>query len=434
MSTSLRYRDLITDRMVDTPERVKLYVTLLNGATPTVGYGGARYLHLCRGHYVYQHHVLHSSGVMPELYRQDLTITNKAHIRFERTDLELSNLPNMERAIDWAAGLMAEVQEGLPHPTMLVVHRGLMDSIARYDLALISYGGLYKRFSKEAGRTKRPQRFLVLEWIRLDVLNRAPAFIALFDNENFFQRFKGYSDTVRRMYQLATDREPLDLPPLLKAREREKANELEDHKYKLQRLEDAAAQQRRVVEEITNPWLNLDSDTLRAKPVSLPRTAGVVRPARVILPVGRWRNKGRDITAVEAEHDDSVTYERAEIAKPWKSRKRLASPEAGPSYERAIPELRPVIGPVPLREPGEREHRNHARLTKAAKRTRFIGGVLHAVVANPDYGSCSGREAGQSRQMTQDEVEESTSSTLMEPFNYDESGDMLNFDDESDLD
>merc|ERR1712219_32390 len=62
--TSLRYRDLITDRMVDTPERVKLYATLLNGATPTVGYGSARYLHLCRGHYVYQHHVLYESGIM----------------------------------------------------------------------------------------------------------------------------------------------------------------------------------------------------------------------------------------------------------------------------------------------------------------------------------------------------------------------------------
>ena len=43
---SLRYRDAITNRMVDTPERVKLYATLLNGATPTVGHGGARYLHL----------------------------------------------------------------------------------------------------------------------------------------------------------------------------------------------------------------------------------------------------------------------------------------------------------------------------------------------------------------------------------------------------
>ena len=220
----------------------------------------------------------------------------------------------------------------------------------------------------------------------------------------------------------------------VKAREQEKENELEAHKYKLKRLEDAVVQQKKVVEELTNPWMNLDSDTLRAKPVSLPRTAGVVRPARVILPVGRWRNKGRDITAVEAEHDDSVTYERAEIAKPWKSRKRHASPEAGPSYERATPELRPVIGPVPLREPGEREHRNHARLTKAAKRTHFIRGVLHAVVANPDHGSCSGQQSAQGRQMTQDEVEESTSGNALELLNYDESGDMLNFDEESDMD
>ena len=88
-----------------------------------------------------------------------------------------------------------------------------------------------------------------------------------------------------------------------------------------------------------------------------------------------------------------------------------------------------MIGLVPLREPGEREHRNHARLTKAAKRAHFIGGVLHAVVANPDHGSCSGQQPAQGRPMTQDEVEELPSGNSLELLNYDESDNLLNYDD-----
>ena len=75
-------------------------------------------------------------------------------------------------------------------------------------------------------------------------------------------------------------------------------------------------EQQKVVEELTTPWRNLDSDVLRTKPVSLPRTAGIVHPDRVILPVGRWRNRGRDITAVEAEHDDEITAQQVEVTQP----------------------------------------------------------------------------------------------------------------------
>ena len=57
-----------------------------------------------------------------------------------------------------------------------------------------------------------------------------------------------------------------------------------------------------MIEELTTPWKNLDSDVQRTKPVLLPRSAGIVHPERVILPVGRWRNRGRDITAVVADH------------------------------------------------------------------------------------------------------------------------------------
>ena len=117
---------------------------------------------------------------------------------------------------------------------------------------------------------------------------------------------------------------------------------------------------------------------------------------------------------MEAEHDDDITYERARIARPWESRKRRASTEAGYPYEQEEPELTPVIGPVLLREPGEREHKSHARLTKAAKRAHFKDGVLHAVVANQDVGSSSRSQPAQPRRMTQDEVEEAPSNVDME--------------------
>ena len=406
--------------MVDTPERVKLYATLLNGATPTVGYGGARYLHLCRGHYTFQHHALFESGIMSSLYRQDLTVSNKTHIRFARTDLELTNMPAMDRAIDWAAGILPEVQKVLPYPTAIIVHHGLVNTVADYRGRSLSKTGLTNTFAREAERLDRSVRFLLFEWIRQDVVNRAPAFIKLFDSNTFLKQFGGYAETVLQMYQLATDRPPIELPFLLEARQQRKENELAEHQRKLHKLGEAYTQQLRVVEELTNPYMNMDGDTLRAKPVSLPRSAGVVHPDRVILPVGNWQNKGKDITATEAVHDDDITYERARIARPWESRKRHASTEADYLYEQEEPELTPVIGPVLLREPGEREHKSHARLTKAAKRTLFKDGVIHVAVANQDVGSCSksqpvqSSQAAQPRRMTQDEVEEAPSNVDME--------------------
>ena len=317
LSTSLRYRSLMTDRMVDCPERVKMYVTLLNGAVPTICFGGARYLHLVRGHYVYQHHVLHLSQLMPHLYQQDITAGNKTHIRFSRSDLELTNLPGMDRAIDWAAGIMAEVQESLEYPTALVVHRGLKDSVADYRVEAASKNSMFTKFWSEALRTGRPMRFLLSEWICTDLARQAPLFIGLFEgSKTFFLRFKGYADTICQMYVLATNRPPLNLPDRLADRAQTLEDQVEEQKDKLWRLQAAMVQQQKVVEELTNPWKSLDSDVLQTKPVSLPRTAGVVHPDRVILPVGRWRNRGRDITAVEAEHDDEITAQQVEVTQP----------------------------------------------------------------------------------------------------------------------
>merc|ERR1711951_67042 len=350
-------------------------------------------------------HALFESGIFPSLYRQDLTVANKTHLRFARTDLELTNMPAMDRAIDWAAGILPEVQKVLPYPTAIIVHHGLVNTVADYR-GTLSKNALTNTFAREAERLDRSVRFLLFEWIRQDVVNCAPAFL---------KQFGGYAETVLRMYQLATDRPPIELPFLLEARQQRKENELAEQQRKLYKLGEAYTQQLRVVEELTNPYINMDGDTLRAKPVSLPRSAGVVHPDRVILPVGKWQNKGKDITAVEAEHDDDITYERARIARPWESRKRHASTEAGYPYEQEEPELTPVIGPVALREPGEREHKSHARLTKAAKRPHFKEGVLHVVVANQDVGSCSrpqsvqSSQAAQPRRMTQDEVEEAPS-------------------------
>ena len=172
---------------------------------------------------------------------------------------------------------------------------------------------------------------------------------------------------------------------------------------KLRRLQAAMVQQEKVIEELTTPWKNLDSDVLRTKPVSLPRTAGVVHPERVILPVGRWRNKGRDLSAVVAKHRDVITPQQIEVARPWLSRKRCACLEAEPSSEASTSELRPVLGPVWLREADEKEHCNNAHTTRAAKRVHYQDGIPHVKVVNRAHGGAS----GSARRPTQDKIEES---------------------------
>ena len=207
------------------------------------------------------------------------------------------------------------------------------------------------------------------------------------------------------MYVLTTDRAPIELPDLLAERAQALEDQLEAHTKKLHKLEAALVQQKRVVEEFTSPWLNLDSDVLNTKPVSLPRKAGVVHPDKVVLPVGNWRNRGKDMSAVIAEHADVVTPQQIQRVRPWESRKRHARSGAGPSRDASTPELRPVLGPVRLREEDEREHQSHAGLAHAAKRVRYKDGIPHVDVANPAHGSGTPRRPTP-RRPTQDEIEE----------------------------
>ena len=317
--------------------------------------------------------------------------------------------PAMDEAIDWAAGVMAEVQDALEHPTSLVVHRGLQNQVANYQERTASRKSIYLKFQAEATRLDRPMRFLLLEWVRLDPVRRAPLFIGLYKgSKSFFRRFRGYSDTVAQMYVLTTDRRPIELPDLLAERAQSLEDQLEAHTKKLHKLEAAVVQQKKVVEEFTSPWLNLDSDVLNTKPVSLPRKAGVVHPDKVVLPVGSWRNRGMDMSATVARHADVVTPQQIRKVKPWESRKRRACSGAGPSRNASTPELRPVLGPVRLREEDEREHQSHAGLAHAAKRVRYKDGIPHVDVANPAHGS------GTARRPTQDEIEEEGVSGIFE--------------------
>ena len=219
------------------------------------------------------------------------------------------------------------------------------------------------------------------------------------------------------MYVLTTDRRPIELPDLLAERAQSLEGQVVAETNKLQKLEDAVVQQRKVVEELTSPWLNLDSDVLRTRPVSLPRTAGVVHPDKVVLPVGNWRNKGKDISAVIAGHAEVVTPQQIQKVRPWESRKRRARSGAGPSRDASTPELRPVLGPVRLREDDEREHQSHAGLAHAAKRVRYKDGIPHVEVANPAHGS------GTAHRPMQDEVEEEGVNGIFEDdcmLNFDE--------------
>ena len=106
------------------------------------------------------------------------------------------------------------------------------------------------------------------------------------------------------------------------------------------------------------------------------------------------------MSAVIAGHAEVVTPQQIQKVRPWESRKRRACSGAGPSRDASTPELRPVLGPVRLREEDEREHQSHAGLAHAAKRVLYKDGIPHVDVANPAHGSCTVRRP------TQDEVEE----------------------------
>ena len=193
--------------------------------------------------------------------------------------MELTTLPGMDKAIGWAAGVLADVQGALEHPTALVVHRGLQAQVAEYDKETASKKSFFFKFRDEAARLGRPMRFLLLEWVRLNPASRAPLFIKLFEgSKNFFTRFKGYADTICQMYVLATDCRPIELPDRLAERAQAMEDKMNEEKDKLDRLRAALVQQEKVVDELTTPWRNLDSNVLRTKPVSLPQAAGVVHP------------------------------------------------------------------------------------------------------------------------------------------------------------
>ena len=66
---------------------------------------------------------------------------------------------------------------------------------------------------------------------------------------------------------------------------------------KLEKLQAAVAHQQLVVNELCSLWHGLDSDVKRLNPVSLPKDAGVVHPPRIIPGTGRWRNRGKDLSA-----------------------------------------------------------------------------------------------------------------------------------------
>ena len=92
---------------------------------------------------------------MPEMYPQDLTAKNRTNIRFSRRDLDLTNLPGLDKAVDWAASVLAEVQEELEYPTAMVVHQGLRDTVANYKVEKASRTSMFTVFKSEAARLGR---------------------------------------------------------------------------------------------------------------------------------------------------------------------------------------------------------------------------------------------------------------------------------------
>ena len=245
----------------------------------------------------------------------------------------------------------------------------------------------------------RSMRFLVLEWIRADPISRAPLFIEFFRSEYHCERFRGYADTVARMYVLSTGCIPLVIPPALEERARILNEQAEIEIAKLEKLQEAMAHQEMVVNELCSPWHSLDSDVMRLKPLSLPKRAAVVHPPRIIPRAGRWKNKGKDLSAIVADHRDVLTSDLVAASKPWSSRKRSADQGQGASREDPYfaSGLLPTLRPIRMREQDEREHVGHARSRKRAKSVVWENGVPVVEVLQPNTSGPA---------PTQDEFEE----------------------------
>ena len=370
---SLRYRDT-RSKLSGCPDRIRELSFLLHGRTPTLCFGGPRWLHLAREHFILQHHLLVLAGHSPELFSSELSAANRCYIRFGRPDMY---------TVYWEG----PVSEGQSlYPVQLLLHPDFVSTAARPDL---DHFAPFHAFKLEADRLRRPVRFLITEWLRLDPSERCPRFIRWFDSQvGFYDRFKGLYEYVVQMFALATNQDP----PVSLATE-EKRNRVHQARIEAEQAKLVKAQQ--IVENCTallrklqDPHASVDRDIMSIPTVSLPGKAGAIAPAKVVHNRGTI---GKDLSEVVADHSDPVTTDHVARTKPWSSYKRstYSDRKAAASEPYSVPRLLPSFRSVRFEESDERQRPSEGCIGPIRRRDRG------ARVTVMNYAP-----------MTQDEVEE----------------------------
>ena len=372
---SLRYRDE-RSKLTGCPDRIRELGFLLHGRTPTLCYGGPRWLHLAREHFVLQHHLLVLAGHSPEMFPSELSAENRCYIRFGRADMY---------AVRWEGPAPAESQ----YPVQLLLHHDLVGTTAEPDLDHFSP---FHAFKLEADRLRRPVRFLVTEWLRLSPLDRCPRFIEWFDTETgFYDRFKGMYDYAVQVYALATNQEPPVSSATEEKRVRVHQARIAAEQAKLAKAEAIVQNCTALLQKLQDPLAAVDRDIMAIPTVSLPGKAGTSAPFKVVKNKGTI---GKDLSEVVAGHADPVTTDHVARTKPWSSYKRSSHGDQAPAAAEPypIPRLLPSFRPVRFEERDERPHTSAGSVGPIRRRDR--GGRM--TISCPSGA----------RPMTQDEVEE----------------------------
>ena len=373
---SLRYRDE-RSKLSGCPDRIRELGFLLHGRTPTLCFGGPRWLHLAREHFIFQHHLLVLAGHSPEMFASELSAANRCYIRFGRADMY---------TMYWE-GPVPEGQS--QYPVQLLLHQDLASTAADPDL---EHFAPFHAFKLEADRLRRPVRFLITEWLRLDPCERCPLFIGWFDSEaGFYDRFKGLYEYVVQLFALATNQDPPASRATEEKRSRVHQARIEAEQAKLAKAEQIVQNCTALLQKLQDPLAAVDRDIMAIPTVSLPGKAGTTAPAKVV------RNKGtigKDLSEVIAGHSEPVTTDHVARTKPWSSYKRstYSDRKAAVSEPYAVPRLLPSFRPVRFEERDERQRPSEGSIGPIRRRDRGARvTVMNSSGAKP---------------MTQDEVEE----------------------------
>ena len=356
-------------KLKDCPRRVIAFITLLNGKIATIAYGGARYLHHVRYHFIYQHEVLHLSRLAPEMFPVPLTLENKAHLTFNRGGLD---------SVAWEVGVNPDLQLIPENPMVLTVPPELYGLVADPHLALLSADDVYPAFKSYSDDSEHSLRFTIMEWARFNPLYRIPWFIDHFDAQyRFFKHFKGYYSTLASMYVFATGRDPLPVPERMVIHAGSRRKLVQREEDKLAQMAEAYAQQKVVVETLHDPWHNLDSDEIKIPLIPMPRSAGVPKPKRVKRNRG---TKGRDLSEIVTDHAFQLGTDEIARTRPWASQVGVIADGNGILVNRAYndPAVYPVLGPV-LRMESDEEQPG-----PSCKRIRLDGDDLTVTLAQDD--------------------------------------------------